>query len=467
VPGAGRPEGWHEIGLCSPTGGGGRLARLPTLCLVKGLAAAVDSFVVIRARRIALSAAVRLAGGAAIVVGGLALAGCGSADKETATPVSTVTAKECADRWNTWAPALEVASADREMLDRTLKRIKNPVTVVARRGDRDSANCGLVLWLTSPSADGNADGVGQFWASPDGTTPFALNRYPMTVYPVSAEGGDVVDYEILWGRDLSGPWHHRESSVSAQAQQDAARPVGEPTPTVSSERSSDRSTGARGDDSAGEIVLNVNWMGAADDPSSLEVRPEHIGAGTSVSYSNLRWSGWGSKRAMGKGMKHWGDCGSCPEAPDSPLPVTLIASDPGPCRGVIRYAAVLIKDQSGKSYTTRFPCPETPANPIYEETVRESGMTEAELEDFFQRTVERGRTFARTYGEYGEADAACGELVRSIANRDVALAILEGDVVVSHVSAMRPERQIAALVALAQVAAQGCSYGVGAELSGD
>jgi hypothetical protein len=31
---------------------------------------------------------------------------------------------------------------------------------------------------------------------------------------------------------------------------------------------------------------------------------------------------------------------------------------------------------------------------------------------------------------------------------------------------MQPARQIAALVALAQVAAQGCDYGVGAELSG-
>jgi hypothetical protein len=109
---------------------------------------------------------------------------------------------------------------------------------------------------------------------------------------------------------------------------------------------------------------------------------------------------------------------------------------------------------------------ESPANPLYEATVRESGMSEAELEAFFQRAVEDGRSFARTHGEYAGALAACSDLVNSLANRELALSILQGNVVLSHLRAMRPERQVLALGALAQVAAQGCTYGVGAELSG-
>jgi hypothetical protein len=93
-------------------------------------------------------------------------------------------------------------------------------------------------------------------------------------------------------------------------------------------------------------------------------------------------------------------------------------------------------------------------------------MSEAELEAFFQRAVEDGRTFARRHGEYAGAQAACSELVNSIANRELALSIIQGDAALSHLSAMPPGRQIAALAALAHVAAQGCSYGVGAELSG-
>jgi hypothetical protein len=401
-----------------------------------------------------------------LVLACLALAGCGGPDASAPRVAAPKTAKECADRWNEWTSTLESSSSERRQLNTSLKGIESPVTVIARRGDDPgSAYCGVALWLTHPSLDGDNKPDGRLWASADDDTQFALNSNPLTEYPASADGDEVADYEILWDGDLGGTWRDPEASAPEQAVHDPGESAAHSAPTSTSE--ADAAAGA----GAGEIMLNANWSGSdGSDPASLEVRPDFIGVGSAVWYSGLRWSGWGSKRAVGKGLKHWGGCGACAEDPDSPAPVTLVASKPRRCQGVSSYSVVLVNDPSGESFTMRFRCRETapadPANPIYEQTVRASGLSETELEAFFQRTVERGRAYARTYGDYATAQAACGELVRSFANRELALSILEGDVVVTHLRTMQPARQIAALVALAQVAAQGCDYGVGAELSG-
>lgn len=397
----------------------------------------------------------RLAAAVGLLLTCLALAGCGGSDAGAPRVAAPKTAKECADRWNEWTSTLEASSSERQQLDTSLKGIESPVTVIARRGDDPgSAYCGVTLWLTHPSLAGDNKPDGRLWASSDGETAFALNSTPMSVYPASAEGGEVTDYEILWDGDLGGSWRDPEASAPKQAVHDPGEPAAESTPASTTE--------AGGADGAGEVMLNANWMGSdGSDPASLEVKPDSIGVGSAVSYSDLRWSGWGSKRAVGKGLKHWGGCGSCEEDPDSPAPVTLVASELRTCQGVTRYSVVLVKGPNGESFTMRFRCQETPAdpaNPIYEQTVRASGMTETEVEAFFQRAVEGGRMFARTYGAYGGgAEAACGRLVNSILN---------GEVVPPQVAALPPERRFPALGALGQVAAQGCMYGVGAELSG-
>jgi len=441
-------------------------ACFPARLRIKALADFVDTFLVMRAARPML-VTVRLA---VLAFALFALAGCGG--EPASRTGAAQAADECVERWNAWAPSLQATEPAGEMLDRTLRRIENPVTVIARRGDDpDSAYCGVVLWLTRPGGGSAEAGVGQLWASPDSHTWFTLNANPMGQYPESATSGDVVDHEIAWSRNLGDPWRQGEPSAAIQAPRDSAPLDDEATPTATTEgpegpladTSPDRAVGAdtsaSGGGSASEIVLSDSWAHA---PDSFAARPESISLGTSRWFDGLRWTGWGDKQAVGRGLEHFSDCGSCPESPGSPRPVTLVASDPGPCRGKTYYLTVLIKRSDGTTQTQRFRSPQFcgngtgPRNPFYEATVRESGMTEAEVEAFFQRAVEGGRSFARAYGDYAGAQAACGRLVNSV---------LSGEAAPPEVAAMPPGRQAAALAALGQVAAQGCNYGA-AEVSG-
>lgn len=101
---------------------------------------------------------------------------------------------------------------------------------------------------------------------------------------------------------------------------------------------------------ATEIVLPDNW---AHDPTSFAAQPEAISLGTSRWYDELRWSGWGTDRAVGKGLEHRTSCGSCPEEPGSPTPVTILASEPGDCSGRRYYLAISVKHADGTADSLR------------------------------------------------------------------------------------------------------------------
>ena len=90
---------------------------------------------------------------------------------------------------------------------------------------------------------------------------------------------------------------------------------------------------------SGGPYIPDNWMGGGYSP-----RPELIGLGSSSALLDLSWSGWGSDRAVAKGVSRKSDCKpSCAQGTVSKVPVTIVASDLGNCFGWRFYRSIAIE----------------------------------------------------------------------------------------------------------------------------
>ncbi len=154
-------------------------------------------------------------------------------------------------------------------------------------------------------------------------------------------------------RDLGTPEHLKLLddcyAAAGQAKLDSGRPINH----VSWERgcraaAEDAIREAAEEGVTGHVYLPDNW---AHDPTSRSEQPPSISVGTSHWFSDLIWTGWGTDRAVGKGMEHTTGCGSCPEQPGSPAPVTFILSQPGLCEGRTNYLKVRIEHNNGRVET--------------------------------------------------------------------------------------------------------------------